>query len=643
MISPNSNFHEAIKDPSTYRQNLVVRFEDAFLSGNDGDIEQSGVEFDEYFCTDEDLVYGECPSSLMKASFINEDQVLRSVGWGFCDVYIGYLAEESDSAFSDGVNAEITKYGHTYSAKPDGFYVDGTKIVDGECYSLITTLDDDFYRVWCFGNGYSGMIRYDLYSEEVLNYIPQTSNRFMNMKMRKPRVIEWEGNDAYEEVFACTVYEDGKKYDWQYAPMGQFYVEKPSNLSGYVVEINEAKDAMYKFDVEATDFLRRFYFRFPDGADINTWTDQICSYVGVTFSRPIITDTTAFKYTPNTSVTLRTILGWLAEAYDCVFRISRDGYLSIYKVGTASVEEIGLDRIAADSFTMAEYVTKPTTMVMNKNLSGITYITGGGDNGYYILGNPFVQNAVPLDGRKFFSYPPMTLTVLEADPLVEVGDMVSVWTSDEDYKMFVDEYNRVLTDESNRILTMDVTPINVPLMHRILRWNGVCTADYEITGNPKRLVPSDAEQTDYNSNIANDTENMINKLLVGQLFARYIEATDFHLKGGGIEIETDVQTRDIIRLNYADPQSVGYIPTYVQLTPSSVVVGAEPLDDAPRIISITPTSITIKDDSTGMQTSIGMSSVIMYGTSGTPRVILNSSGLYFYDESFRLTQSYPAT
>lgn len=175
-----------------------------------------------------------------------------------------------------------------------------------------------------------------------------------------------------------------------------------------------------------------------------------------------------------------------------------------YTVGETRVEEVGVDRIEADTLVVSEYPTRPTTKLIVKNLKGKTYTSGSGDNAYYILGNPFVPDNkyVSVSDFTFYAYPPMSLTVLEADPAVEVGDKVGIWLSEDEYRLFIDNYNRVFTDENGNMFGEEITAVDIPLMHRVLTWNGVCTAVYECTGNPTRLVPSEAEQTTFNSAVA---------------------------------------------------------------------------------------------------------------------------------------------
>lgn len=623
MLAPSNNFHEYIKDPSNHPQNIVLQFGNGYLSANDGDIEQGGVEFEDYFCTADDLTYGECPSSSMRASLINRDMLLRSVKWGECKAFIGVEADSGTYTPTPGKNADI-QYAHKeFIGKTDGYYIESTKIYDGECYSLLGVRSGNYLYVYAFGDGYTLETKYDAVNDSVIGTASIQSPRYMNEKMRTPRTVVWE--EPYSDgTIHCDMFFNGNVSEWTYVPMGVFEVNKPKSLSGYVVDIDEALDRMRLFDADATDFLAYMQSGYSSGTTIYNWVVELCGFVScpVDTSTLVTTDTSAYIYTPNTSTTLRTILGYLAEAFGGVFRFDRTGRLTIVKVGSSTVEEVGLDRIENSTLATAEYVTKTPNKIINKNLGGLTYVTGSGKNPYYILGNPFVQDNshIALSDVAFYKYCPLSCVVLEADPCVDMGDAVGISMSDEEYTAFVDAYNRFFTDSDGLVYTQSNTPVKTPLMHRILRWNGVCTATYEATGNEQRLVPTEMENIDYNANIANDTDGIINRLLVGDLFARYIEATDFHLRGGSVDVQTDSSTDNVIKMTYP-MNSTRELSTVVR--PNYFAVEDKDVDNEDVIVRLESGGLAIEVD-------------------GVVRVRLNLSGLYFYNSSGTLTNSYTA-
>ena len=655
----DSAFSEAIKDPSTYRQNIVLKFANGYFSGNDGDIEQSGVEFDEFFCTSEDLTYGECPSSCMRASIINTDQMLRTFTWGECEAYIGYLSATADATVTEGVNATFEYGDDTFTAETDGFKLNGTVIHEGECYSLLYVRTGTLpvtQTLYAFGDGYA----YKTVLGNTLTPEAISANRFMVNKMTKRGLIEWMPTYPMG-VFNVYVTANGVTQTWRYAPMGIYNVEKPKNLSGDVVEIDNALDRMQLFDVDASEFLKYMDGKYPTSLGLyptaDGWRQEMCDWLGIQREASTIS-LGGDKYSPNTAQTLREILAFVADAEKCNFRFNRLGELAKKTVGTSMVEEVEIRRIEHSTLAVAEYVTRPIRKIVNKNLSGLTYITGDGDNAYYIYGNPFVQDnsGLSLATYGWYSYAPMSCVVLEADPLVDVGDAVGIWMSDEEYYAFVDAYNRYFTDEQGRIYTMTNTAVKMPLMHRILSWNGVCTATYEATGNRIRLVPSFAEQTDYNAVMASDKEAMKNKLSVSGTYDTL--DWDSLTLAKIVSVINGVRTQEWGLANGCDIDGNGIVDIIDLSIVTSKLLGTLDITSGTFKSEISGTNafnvFYIADASgriltqIGVQGFIGNSLALQSGltigmsTIGN-RVVLKEDGLYFYDENGNLTKHYPST
>ena len=527
MYLPNSAFHNAFKDPSTYPQDLIIECPSGYFSSLDGDIEASGVEIEEYFCTSEDLSYGECPASTFKASLINKDG-LSSMTWNdLWTVYIGYRNDRQADPLPTGVNARFrwTANDTYYYAKTDGLYY-GSTLIDGsgECYSLYAS--DGLENLYAYGDGYTYEI--DRYSNIATKIVPQ---KFMVGKFRTPQTIYWDSDFQGNGYGIAYRSQGGYTEEWYYIPMGTFFVEKPSNFSNAVVDISGAFDLMRDFDKESTHLIESMNTSYPQGATVREWVLATCTEASA--PSPVISEISADTYSldPSTARTLREILAYLAECYKGVFRYGRVyGEMLLSQIGTTAVETIEPRRIRESSLTVAEYSTGTPDAIINKTPSGLTYIrrnTGNGEwkNPYYILGNPFILNndTVTLADIQFPPYRPIVFDVLEADPCVDVGDLIDVKITENDYSVLADIYDHPYEDDNGNVLTIANQPLCFPLMHRVLRWNGVCTATYECTGNEYRLAPDGAELTQYNSNTANDTGNIINKIEAHGINADWIK------------------------------------------------------------------------------------------------------------------------
>lgn len=622
FTSTGFDFTNKFKDPSAYPQNLILRLERDYFSSADGDIEQSGVEFDEYFTTATDLQYGETPASAIRFTLINKDQLMRSVKWGECKAYIGYNSETHDATFGEGANAQIEVNGHLLSARSDGFYIGNTKVYDGECYSILA-IGNNYYA---FGNGYTVMT-----SDDGSTFTNVDASRFMINKMRTPKaIVVVEHSDG---VMVTYVNDGTFENEWVYIPMGVYYLAKPKGLNDFTVSVTDAIDRMRLFDTDASEFYKHMTETYPSDPTIKQWFDELISWTGVQTGYTA-SGTTTYNYNPSNAGTLRELLNFLAEKFRGNFRFDRVGKLQLYRYGEAVVEDITPYNIEESSLEVAEYSTRAVDKIVVKNLAGLTYIIGSGNNIYSIYGNPFVQDGsgLALANYAFYPYVPVSCIVLESNPCVDVGDKVNVYLSDEEYKVFVDAYNRMYTNENGALFTEANTPLAIPLMHRTLVWNGVCTATYEATGNEVREIPSELEQINYNANTANDTENVINKIVahgievdwirgridnngwginftdgtmsIGDLSAEHITTgilaspngmfslnmitgavvmKSATITGGDIDIETSSSTSNKIRLIYPENSTRTKSST---IYPDKIVVGLEDVDDVSRKVVI---------------------------------------------------------
>ena len=126
MWSASNTFKEKAVDGFS-PQNVVMVFNDLFFSANDGDFAESGITWNGYFNTAEDLTYGEAPSDTESFSLINDNGVLASFEYGVEQTYFGVQTDSESFSLPNGDNCYIEYDGDTYEGKSDGLYVNGTK------------------------------------------------------------------------------------------------------------------------------------------------------------------------------------------------------------------------------------------------------------------------------------------------------------------------------------------------------------------------------------------------------------------------------------------------------------------------------------------------------------------------------------
>lgn len=338
----------------------------------------------------------------------------------------------------------------------------------------------------------------------------------------------FEFGEAYVEIGVCMdMAHTETAANWEWVPMGYYFIGRPERTRTETIEIRDALDRMRLFDVDAAPFLAYITDDIGYPLSIRTLTQELCDYVGLTLDGTI---TDYPDYTINrdpfpTSCTLRDILHWIAEKWRKCARINRDGELQFFWIGSAT-ESVPATRILQDSETIAEYQTEQITQSVIKNMAGLSYISGNpNSNVYYVLGNPFMQDAdasLLTFVQTFPLYVPLSCSLTEADPTIDCGDMISIGLSDEQITALVDS-GVALTDGSGNVLTIGTSgeaALNIPLMGRTLRWNGRCTADYIATGNRIRELE---DETDYAVNSATSEAGVIEKVKAHGIIADWIK------------------------------------------------------------------------------------------------------------------------
>ena len=477
----SQNFKTAVKD-ETVKKSCLILFGDLFFDSTD--ITEEGVTIEQYFNTSEDLTYGDCPSDTLSFSVVSNGN-LAGYGFGKARVFLGVQTATASYAFGD-INAHIEVGGNIYTASESGLYRNSTKIDNGVYVSLIS----DGTTVYAVGA--SSSVSVNNASGTVSAYTP---NRFMAQKLQGGLSAVFSANTAY-------VWDGENVYTYEYVPMGVYNVVKPRSTVGDVVTIQDAYDNMALFDRDAAEFINSL--SFPRTlAQIYT---ALCNYVGVSYASSTFTySTTSYSSSPfsDTQCTLRDILWWIAERARRVARFNRTGILELLPISTIVRETLTANDIGQDGYSVAEYATPAVTGVLLRGSSGNSLTFGTLDTAYVISANPFVSTISVSDLQAYMAIPtyvPMELTVLEADPSIDIGDFVSIKPMVEEYKVLTNVYNEIYVNANHEAYAVGSPTYSIPIMNRAVHFNGGIRATYTATGNEQR--EADLDNTEYNANVA---------------------------------------------------------------------------------------------------------------------------------------------
>lgn len=464
MYSVSANYHNLIA--SGAEQNLLIVFNDLYLSSRDQDFESKGATLTEYFNTSTDVEIGEVASSTFQVSIMNYEGALSSFNFGEGRPYIGvktgngtYTRPSGATAYTVWTDSNGTN--HTIVGYSTRATIDGTNIsTNNKAVTILWAKDDVVYIQTTdamYEYQYDVSTRAWTRSEGVLN---------PDMALKESEGVKWQNS-------LMTIYlSDGTTEEWEYCPLGVFSFEMPSKRQVPVLEVT-AYDRMAMFDKDATPFLNREW-EFP--TTLGYLYTELCDYVGATYETDTFTHSdlsfTALA-TFDASATCRDILSYIAEASGSVASFDRDGILCLRWYGETSVATLGENDITLNGYDKAEYVTPMVEQITAKLANGDIYTEGSGENAYTILGNSFLAAdassyaAILEKLQSVGAYTPIVASVIQADPSVESGDRVTIFGEE------------------------------VPLMSQTITWRAVATAEYVATGLAHRELPTSMERFDY--------------------------------------------------------------------------------------------------------------------------------------------------
>lgn len=249
-------------------------------------------------------------------------------------------------------------------------------------------------------------------------------------------------------------------HQYELCSLGYFYPSTTHTTNEEIISIS-GYDRMTLFDQDATDFLTNRDTTHM----LSTVFSDLCAYVGVTGS---IIGAINSVFVPtigvDTSLSLRQVLGYLAEAMGCIAKFKPDGTLGLYWTTTNNTD---ID------YNFQRTVYNYSVAVIDKvQFGSVSY--GSGSNIYYqdnnfcgLTANEVQNIYTRLNG--FAAYTPCNASIF-GHPGIESGDIVTVKNDSND------------------------AGVSVPIFVNNFAWNGVGSATIESTGSETRPIDSDLER-----------------------------------------------------------------------------------------------------------------------------------------------------
>lgn len=482
-----TGYYDSIEDEYVYpdaHQNFFIKFDDFYLSADDGDFTTDGIAITSEVCQSEDITIGNAPAKVLSATMLNPDGLMESLTWGDGTAYIGVVTATAAADTYSSLPCHVYVNSIHYGIDSSGNARRGstTYTLGGSPVAVIANVDgsDVLFITDTKIGRYNG-------SFSVVT-TPTAAQAFLAAKCQgynTPLGIALDANGC------PTVFNDvsgNTKDTYTYIPMGVYDF---SNVDAYGITFNaEAYDKMTLFDADATDWVASLDFTTPK--TISGIITELMTEMGMTasVSASAVNTTLSFSANPITaySCTYRQILKWLAEAIGCNVRIGRTGTVEFWVYGGSSpVATIRPDIIISNTRTKARYTVPQITEVVCYDTLGYNYSSGSSGVPYYIAANPFLQgldnDTTPLSNLLTLIrggvpvYYPANVSVACSDPRIDTGDWVTVNTTD------------------------GTSPYAIPIMRQTLNWNGTCKANYTASGNQQRAVPSDLVENNLSTTV----------------------------------------------------------------------------------------------------------------------------------------------
>jgi len=533
----NSTFHERIKDGIT-PQYIRLHFTD--INGLPCVFENEDivgeVQIDQYFCTGEELKFGDTPSNTISFTLLNENQRLAGFPFGNCSAYIGVETRSEGGSFPSGAKAYVyTQRGSHLIVDDQGFKV-GTGAVDYVVRGTFVSLCVFESMVYLLTP--TRVLVFQETAQNTVISVGQTAlrpNVYLQKFMSQPMGVYWHGQ--YLETWDALDTHSHKTFS--FAGLGTYYCERPVNTKTGTIDFSDQHDRMVEMDADAAEALAEFETNDTlNDIAITMWgnSDVIASinpYATVEQEyNPFYTDEVRTK---------RDVLSKIAERLRSVAMV-RNGKLTFRALGTSPVERIGETDIAMGSFVAHDVPIELTTGVLLKS-GNASLAYGDLTNPYYIYANPLITEITASDLEAYKALPnyyPCSFEIINADPAVEVGDLINI-------EGLINAFIMIANSDNEAVVSTDTVayatwqPLNaVPLLQRTIHFNGHCSAEYRIPGRQKHEIPDNVAANAALS--LEEVKQLDNSLTQQEIFDRLTDggqAQGIYLQDGKIYVNAE--------------------------------------------------------------------------------------------------------
>ena len=376
MYPVSQAFHTAVAEGN--EQKALLIFNDCVFTDVDISVDR-GIEFHDYFNTEEDISIGQTPSNEISFALFNDARLLNNYGFGDFLATLG--VQVGTDVYQPQGTVMINTNLATYVGQAEYPFVlrNGSALGSQPSFPVASMMAYDG-KVWCFSNDGRHAVYDDATGANITDRNPL--NDFMKQKS-----ITWDGHGYFYNKASriLFMYEGGTRRRFEFCPLGWFTAERP-----------KAPDVIM-IDLTCYDWMQKFEKDMPADAEMGlSWPSTIgnlfvkmCNYVGVTYKTDVFINSTAvISKRPEDfdTATMRDVMKWIAEAAGSNARFDRDGKLCMdWLRQTNQVYAAN----GYSEFNPYWYETKKVTKLYNRDTAeGRDLTRGTGDECYLIQDNP---------------------------------------------------------------------------------------------------------------------------------------------------------------------------------------------------------------------------------------------------------------
>lgn len=375
MYPASQAFHEAVRNGNPQKALLI--FDDAVFTNEDIDVDV-GIQFTDYFNTEDDLSIGQALSNEISFALFNDYGDLNNYAFGQFTATLGvqltnetYIERAACSAVygSDvytgyGTYPYIRKNGEGLSGQPS-FPVQSILVYDGTVYAFS---GDGRCRKWVNGTGSN-----------------VSMNPFMTRKTRN-----WDGKGySYSTNTRILTERDGTlQKTYEFVPLGVFIADRPNVPDVIRIEFS-CHDKMLMLD---KDMPKAATLGITYPTTISNLFVKLCEYYGIPYKTATFINsgaTIAKEPEQFGKVTARNVMKWIAEAAASNARIDRDGKMILDWI---HMDGVSINETSYSEFRPYWYETPTVSKIINRDTQGSEDITSGnGTVEYLIQDNPLLK------------------------------------------------------------------------------------------------------------------------------------------------------------------------------------------------------------------------------------------------------------